>query len=370
MKCLTSLLILICTSAYAEKIPVYVGTGNSKGIYHTTLDTESGKLSQPTLAGSIHNPSALTISPNGKYLFSTGKIPNVDGKLLVDIVHSFAIQSDFSLEALSAQSSEGRGPCHVSIHPNGSSLFVANYSGGSVASYNVSPEGKLSRAVSTIKHDGSSIHPKRQSKAYAHSIYPSPDGKFVYAADLGTDEVIQYSLNQQTSEMKHVAAFKVPPGSGPRHMVFNNDGSILFVLNELTLTITQFKRNLDDGSLTILTTKPVTKSAIDGFSCSEIRLSNDQRFLYAANRDLKGTGRDSICVLDAKTLDIIQEHPAGVWIPRHFNISPSSKWLIVAGQKSNQIVVHKRNLQSGKLSETGITAPVERPMWILFPTAR
>jgi len=180
-------------------------------------------------------------------------------------------------------------------------------------------------------------------------------------------EVICYSLDQDTAEMKRASAIKTPPGSGPRHMTFNKDGSILYVLNELTLTVSKTKRNPADGSLELIDTQPITKEISDNFTCSEIRLSDDQKFLYVAKRDLKGTGKDLICVVHPETLEIIQEHPAGAWIPRHINLSPSGKWLLVAGQRDNKIIVHQRDPETGKLSNTKEFAEVIKPMWILFP---
>jgi len=101
-------------------------------------------------------------------------------------------------------------------------------------------------------------------------------------------------------------------------------------------------------------------------TCSEIQLSSDGKFIYTATRDLKGDKRDIITVLKTEDLSIIQEHPAGIWIPRHFGISPLGKWLLVAGQKSNQVVVHARDIATGKLTSTAHSVELKQPMWILF----
>ena len=150
-------------------------------------------------------------------------------------------------------------------------------------------------------------------------------------------------------------------------MAFSADGGKLYVLNELTLTVSRFARDAESGGLTLEVTKPVMAEEVENMTCSEIKLSGDGKFLYTANRDLAGEKRDSISVLQADDLSILQEQPAGVWIPRHFNISPSGKWFLVAGQKSDKVVVHARDPETGKLSATKHGADVKQPMWILFP---
>lgn len=315
----------------------------------------------------LDKPGALALSEDKKSLFSIGRVADENGKTHHGGLFSLRVEKDFSLTAISSSTWEAPSACFVYAHKNGKNCFVANYANGSVSSFKVDSEGRLSPPVSTIRHQGSSVHEQRQKRPHAHSIYTSPDGVFVYAADLGIDQVICYQLDQTSAELKQVSEAKVPAGSGPRHMTFNQDGSILYVLNELSLNISSFSRNAEDGSLRIITTKPATISMDGRFSCSEIRISDDNKYLYVAKRDLDKEGRDLICVLDPDSLELIQEHPAGGSIPRHFNISPSGKWLVVAAQKSHQVIVHKRDQLTGKLSATEFKSTVQTPSWILFP---
>lgn len=354
--------------AFAKKIPFYIGTGSVDGIQQSTLDTETGAITAPKQVAKITKPSSLAISPDRKLLFSISSYRSPETNKGWNVAHSYRIEKNHSLTHVSENKTGSNGACHLFAHQDGKKLFIAHYGTAEVSSLKVGEDGSLSEPISVIKNSGSSIHPKRQQKATGHSVYSSPDGKFVYSADLGTDEVLIYALNQETAEIKRISQARVPAGSGPRHMAFNKDGSILYVLNELSLTISKFTRNASDGSLTLLKTKLITNEEVSGdFTCSEIHLSEDQKFLYAAKRDLKNTGKDSICLLDPETLQIIQEHPAEVWIPRHFDISPSGKWLIVAGQRGNKIAVHQRNPKTGKLAKTQNSIDLELPMWILFP---
>lgn len=351
---------------WAESIPLYIGTGNTEGIYKAELNVKTGELSEAKLVAELNRPSALAVSADKQTLFSVGRVIDESSAFKKEALYAFKIVADGALREINHQTFKAAGACYVFAHPNGKNCFIANYTGGSVSSFKVDEVGALSESVSTIQHIGSSVHEKRQMKPHAHSVYSSPDGVHVYAADLGTDEVIHYQLHQSSASLKRLGEAKVPPGSGPRHMAFNKDGSKLYVLNEFTLTVSVFEREVTNGFLTLLSTHPVTTTFDERFSCSEIRFSDDFKHLYVGKRDQGGKDRDLICVLDAESLNIIQEYPAGVWIPRHFNLSPSGKWLVVAGQKSNQLIVHKRDPETGRLSKTEFTSSVAAPMWILF----
>jgi len=303
----------------AAEVPVYIGSGADTGISQGILDTETGELKGVKLAVATSRPASLAYSGDKKTIYAIGRNKEKHG-----FVASFSVKDDGSLEMLGKQSSMGAGPCHVSVDKTSNALFVANYRGGSIASYQIGD--KLSEAVSFFQHEGKSVHEKRQKGPHAHSIYSSPDN----------------------------------------NMVFSEDGAKLYVLNELTLTISRFARDASSGGLTLEKTVPVVSEFAEKMTCSEIQLSSDGKYIYAATRDLKGDKRDVISVLSTEDMSIIQEQPAGVWIPRHFGISPSGKWFLIAGQKSNQVVIHARDPETGKLTQTAHSAEVKQPMWILF----
>ena len=353
--------LLTQSLTYAAEIPVYIGSGAETGISKGVLDTNTGELKEVNIAVEVSKPGALAISNDRKTIYSILKEKGEKS----GFVASYAVKDDGGLELLGKQSSMGLGACHLSLDKASNVLFVANYSGGSIASYQISGS-KLSEAVSFHQHEGKSVNKKRQNSPHAHSIYASPDNKFVYVADLGIDKVIVYKLDQETAKLSLSSSAAVPAGSGPRHMVFSADGSKLYVLNELTLSVSRFARDASSGELTLEETKPVMAELSDRMTCSEIQLSKDGKFIYTAIRDLDGKKRDVISILSAEDMSIIQEHPAGVSIPRHFGISPSGKWLLIAGQKSDQVIVHARDVATGKLTSTEHSAEVKQPMWILF----
>lgn len=347
----------------AAKVPVYLGSGSDSGVSYVLLDSETGELSALKQAVQTSSPGSLALSEDKKYMFTVGRKKGEE----MGFVASFSCEDDGSLKLVSEQSSMGSGPCHVSLDSTSRVLFVANYSSGSVTSYKVDAAGKLSEPVSHYQNEGSSVNERRQNGPHAHSIYASPDNKFVYSADLGTDKVMIYKLDAMTGKLTPSGSGEVPAGSGPRHMAFSGNGEKLYVLNELTLTVSQFARDAESGALVLEASKPVMAELREKMTCSEIQLSGDDKFIYIASRDLDGQKRDIISVLNAGDLSIIQEQPTGAWIPRHFGISPSGKWFLIAGQRDNKVVVHARDPISGKLSSTPHGVETQTPMWILFP---
>ena len=374
MKCLVLMLaaaIAVGSGAgLADPLRVYLGTqgkGESKGIYLCELDSASGALTEPRLAVEVGSPGFLACHPDGSYMYSTSRPAgrNEPGR-----VAAYRIKPDGMLEMINRQSSEGRGPCFVGLDASGQTLMVANYGSGSVAALKVRQDGSLAKSTSVFRHEGSSVNPKRQEGPHAHSIYAGPDNEYAYAPDLGIDQVVIYKLDPGTATLKRAGAAKLPPGSGPRHMKFGSDGRQAYVLSELLLNVVVFDRDASGGGLRRKQSVSVLPEGVDkdGMTCSEILVSRDGRFVYTANRDTAGGGRDSLSVLTigrGGTLALLQTVPAKVAIPRNINLSPDGKWLLVAGQKSGNVPVFAVG-KDGKLKTTPHEVTLANPMCVVF----
>jgi len=156
----------------------------SKGIYKATSDAATGDIGAPVLAAETASPSFLEIPPVKKYLDAVGEMGGATQK--GGAVSAFAIDlPSGDPKLLNQVSSGGAGPCHVNVDKTGQVVGVANYSGGSCASYAVQADGSLSEAVSFFQHEGSSVNEKRQKGPHAHSFNYSPDGRFAFVCDLG-----------------------------------------------------------------------------------------------------------------------------------------------------------------------------------------
>lgn len=356
-------LFLLPGLLFAENTPVYIGSRN-EGISRVMLDEKTGEISNKTLAHKGRGMVFQAMSSDRKFLFSAQKVEGKGG------VASFKVTEE-GLMPISMQSYDGRGLCHISLDQTGKVLLGTEYGGGKVVSFLVGEDGKLSETVSLHQHEGSSVHPKRQKKAHAHSIYAGPDNRFAYAPDLGMDVVKFYQMNPATAELTDKGGFKLPPGSGPRHMKFGKDGKFAYILNELTTSISVFERNANSGELTIVETVRVLPEEEKGdeMTCSEILVSKDGKFIYTGNRDIAEQSRDSVSVLQVAQdgrLKLIQTEPAKVWIPRNINITPSGDWLLIAGQKANEVRSFRVDQTTGTLTSSDYQVQAELPMCIQF----
>ncbi|HEX8832811.1 MAG TPA: lactonase family protein, partial [Abditibacteriaceae bacterium] len=336
---------------------VYFGTytgAKSKGIYRSFLDAESGHLGQPELVDEIKNPSFLAISPNGRFLYAALEAGGGS-------VGAWAIGQSGELSPINRQSSGGDGACHVWVDNTGRNVLVANYGGGSIACLPVRADGSLDSVSSFIQHVGSGPNRSRQAEPHAHSIYTDASNQFVYACDLGTDEVKIYRFDAAggTLTPNEPPAGKVPPGSGPRHFAMHPDG-FAYANNELTLTVTAFKRDSVTGALEEIETVPTFPqgASLEKASTAEMFLHPTGRWLYVSNR-----GLDTITVFTVEpdgTLTSPQGVPTPVE-PRGFAISPDGKWLVAGGQNDDRVAVYAIDSVTGGLQPTGQSVEVGSP---------
>lgn len=362
MKILLFLTSILAITIYAkpavtEQIKVYFGTDKGKGIYIALFNTSTGELTKPKLAIEIENPGFIVIHPNKKFMYTTttGLSNSQDGG-----VAALKINTDGTLTLINKQSSEGANPCHVSIDKTGSCLMVANYTGGTVASYKINKNGSISEAVSIHHHKGSIANSKRQTEPHPHSIFPNPENTFAYVSDLGTDKIIIYKLEPEKAMLTKINSAIIPGEKmGPRHLKWSEDGKYVYVLNELSPKLTIFESTKVAGKLKYINTLSTLSTEIDATNIygAEIRIHPNGKFIYTANRDTANQGLDSITTFSTftdnqqgKRIDIT---PAEVSIPRNFNIDPSGKWLLAAGKNSHDIAIFSINPEIGKLTFTG-----------------
>lgn len=355
---------------------VYLGTytgEKSQGVYRARLDMATGALSSPELAATVTSPSFLAVHPSRPFLYAVNEMGKFGDKP-TGAVSAFAIDARTgALTLLNQESSGGSGPAHLTVTRGGTAVLVANYGGGSVASLPIGSDGRLKPAVSVIAHQGSSVHPKRQTRPYAHSINVDAADRFAYAADLGADRIFIYRLEATgalaTATPPSVA---LAPGSGPRHFAFHPARPYAYVINELSLTVTAFSRDTNTGALTevqTVGTLPPGVASDPGFSTAEVVVHPSGRFLFGSNR-----GHDSIVVfaIDDATgrLTLVEHEPTQGNFPRGFGVDPTGTYLLAANQRSDLVVVFRIDQKTGALTPAGHTVKVGTPVSVAFVPAQ
>jgi len=350
---------------------VYIGTytgPKSQGIYVYELASATGKLTPLGLAAESTDPAFLAIHPNHRYLYAVNEIQRFEGQRSGS-VSAFSIdRKTGKLTALNVVASGDPGPCHLSVDHTGKYLLVANYYVGSVAAFPIDADGRLGKATAFLPHTGHSVDPKRQTAAHAHSIYVSPDNRFVVSADLGTDQVYVYRFDATTGTLtpNQPPSAAVPPGKGPRHFAFDPHGKFGYAIEEMGSSLTAFSYNAEGGVLRPMETISTVPKDYTGYNdCAELFMHPSGKFLYGSNR-----GHDSITVfaLDPVkgTPTPIQYVPTQGKTPRGFGIDPSGTYLIAGNQDSNTLVEFRIDAKTGHLTPTGQKEDVQAPVCVVF----
>lgn len=349
---------------------LFVGTqttNGSKGIYAYSFNSATGELTQTGLAVEADSPTYLALSPNKKILFAANELDEYEGKKS-GAVSSFAVDRGAAkLTKISEVSAGGPGTCHVSVDHTGRCAFVANYGGGSAASFAVTEAGKLSNAVSFFQYSGHGPQPQ-QVGPRGHRVTVSPDNKFLFVNDLGLDEIHVYHLDASTAKLTAQVppAWKALPGSGPRALQFHPNGKWAYCVNEVGSSVNVLDWNAQKG---VFTTAQLISTVPEGHTGpsapSEIAIDKAGRFVYVANRLDDFMVSFSISPSDGK-LTLMERTSCGGKTPRHIALDPTEKWLLVANQETDNISVFARDVKTGKLANEGKSFPISRPQCVLF----
>jgi 6-phosphogluconolactonase len=366
-------------AALAEDYQLLVGSytaGQSQGIYRLKFDSATGQIdAKPLQVVKSDNPSWLTVSKDQRHLF----VVNENGpgqKDPVGRVSSYAIDpKTHAISLVNQVQSLGNEPTHSSLSVDASHLFVSNYSvvedpGGTLAVLPVGADGTLKPVVQMSSHPSSRVNPERQMSAHVHSTVSSPDGHYVFSNDLGADKIFVYRFDPKANPQLPLtaatpASVQLPAGSGPRHLLFSADGKHAWLTMEMSAQVAVF--DYRDGKLEqtqmvdLAAGQPTSEKA-----AAALHASADGKFLYVSNR---GTANQLLVfAIDPATghLKELQRRSVEGDHPREFSLDPSGKFLLVANQKSNQIVVIERDAKTGLLGKTVQKLPMDAPSDLKF----
>ena len=354
-----NLLVISSSLAQSKEYFLFIGTytsSKSEGIYVYKLDDNSGKA---TFVNKIKtdNPSYLAVSNNHKFIYAV-KEGGVDNASAVSSF-SFNKQSG-ALTFINKQPTKSNGPCYITVDSKQKWVFTANYKGGSLSAYPVKADGSIDTVTQFIKHVGSSVNKSRQQEPHVHTVVFSPDEKYLFTNDLGTDKINRYTFNSDATTLPlsqgNDSVTMSTAGNGPRHLTFSPNKKFMYTINELAGTIDVFKYS--SNNLKIIQTISSDSTDNTDKGSADIHLSPDGKFLYATNRDSYNT--IATYAVDAANgkLQLLKVQSTGGIMPRNFAITPSGKMLLVGHQKSDFITIFNRDVKTGLLTITNNTIPV------------
>lgn len=350
-------LATICQK-YFLFIGTYTGTG-SKGIYVYTFDAATGKAQWLSNSEAV-NPSYLAVAPGGSFLYACTESRTVNG----GGVSAFGFnRQNGNLTFINKQSSGGDNPAYVSVHNSGKWVVAGNYSGGNLSAFMANRDGSLQPYSQLIQHSGSSINKQRQGQPHVHATVFSPKGDHLLVTDLGMDKIMIYRF--KPSEPKPLTPSSPPflttvPGSGPRHIVFHPNKKFAFVIEEMSGAVSAF--NYKKGKLKAIQRIAAHPDSAKGdFGSADIHLSPDGKFLYASNRG----NENNIAIFSigrkGRLTPVGYQSTLGKR-PRNFTIDPSGRYLLVANQQTNNVVIFRRDEKTGLLHYTGEQISIPEPV--------
>lgn len=333
---------LLFVGSFTDKTP-------GEGIHVYEFNNETGESTLKFTQDSVTNTSFLKLSKNGKYLYSVmdSQMP-YNGKIA-----SFAVDAiQGKLDLINIQDCGGLNPAHLELDKTGTFLVSSQYSDGSLSLFKINEDGSLNPYSQVLRFKDSSIIESRQEASHIHSSNFSPDNNFLFAHDLGADKIRGFKLDisSQDSMLQNENQIRMKPGSGPRHFTFHPNGKLGYSIAELSGKITAF--HYQNGQLKFIEDYQSYQNHQDIYRAADIHISPDGQFLYASNR---GPEEDSLFIFSIKETDgkltLIGHEPTYGKHPRNFAISPSGNFVLVANQFSNNIVVFRRDIETGKLKK-------------------
>ncbi len=359
-----SLFLFISFCAAAQEFYLFIGTytaKGSKGIYVYRFNAATGAAEWVSNTDSAANPSYLAIAPNHKFVYAVNETHGDSGGNVS--AYTFD-KTTGKLTFINQQSTGGDDPCYVTVSKNNKWVMVANYNGGSAAAFAANTDGSLQPSAELMQDTGSSANVQRQEKAHVHSTVFSPGQNYLFTPDLGIDKVKIYTFNPASEKPLTPAAppyVSVSAGNGPRHLTFHPNQKYAYLMQELSGTVGVFRYS--NGKFILLEDVPAHPKGYKGdIGSADIHVAPDGRFLYASNRGDENT--ITIFSINPATgkLKLKGYQPVMGKTPRNFIIDPTGNYLLVANQNTDNIVIFKRNKQTGMLQATGKQIKVSTPV--------
>ena len=361
-------IMMFSSSCKNETIRLFTGTyteTGENGLYLFDLNREEGTFKLVSASDAGPNPSYFCISEKHALIYAANEEMNFKGIQGGGVTTLKYNAKTGIAEKINELAVPNGGPCYISLSSGDDFLFLANYSGGSVAVVKLDNNGVPVAITDTIIYKG-----EEGEVSHAHMISSDPSGKKIYVTDLGLDRIVIYDFDNLSGRLQQIpdGIVKLPKGAGPRHFVFNSDGTKMYVINELNSTVSFFNVNAN-GELKPVQTISTLREGFKGESfCADIHIGKSGVFLYGSNR-----GENTIVIFrigrDGKLTLAGHTSCGGDW-PRNFVIDPSGKYILVGNQRSGNISMFSIDEKTGIPSGTGKDYKITGPACLKFSDAK
>src|SRR5215831_4872144 len=276
----------------------------------------------------------------------------------------------------------GKGPLaesfpYISLDRSGRFLFGASYGANLVSVNPLGADGRIGEPLQVVP-----------TARNAHSIRTDNTNRFAFAPHLGTDQVFQFRFDETSGRLtaNTPPVLQLKANTGPRHLVFSADNRFLYILNELTGTVTTLSLDASTGLLKEIDSVSVLPSdakLVPGMPrggvgtpsanqaprntdndiwAADLHLTPDGRFLYASERTTSTLGAFRVDGTSG-SLTYLGSTPTEKQ-PRGFAIDPAGRFVVVSGEKSDMISSYAIDADSGTLKPVGRAPAGKGANWV------
>jgi 6-phosphogluconolactonase len=332
----------------------YVGNAGSNNVSVFRLEPKTGAMTPVQTAAftGVDKPGSstpLAVTPNHRVL-----IAGVRSQPYVAV--SFAIDPKTGLLKHIGNGPLADSMANIAADHTGKFLFSASYGGNKVAVNPIGANGVIGDPLQVIP-----------TGLNAHAFLPDPSNRYVFATNLGSDQVLAFKFNSKTGALtpNDPPLMKTPPKSGPRHFVFHPNRMFVYLIHELNADIAVYAYEGIKGSWREVQR---TTALPDGFTgtpwAADIHLTPNGKFLYASERT-SSTIKAFKVDYDSGKLTAIGSVPTEKQ-PRGFNIDPSGHYLAAVGELSDGMSVYSINQKTGALTKLASYPTGKQPNWVEF----
>ena len=346
-------LILLATGCKkGEVYRVTVGT-YGEHIYTCEFNPHKNEFVQKEITAARNASYALPAKGNNgkEYIFAVSESGNESG------VYSFERNAGFVQTGHIQET--GANPCFVMLYDGGKYMLTADYTGGSISAFPIG-KGKVGNLCASLKFTGQGPDKARQASSHIHQLkaLASGSGKWILATDLGADAIRLISAETDKGELllTHKTDIPCPAGSGPRHMEFNADSTVLYCLAELSGEILVYGIN-NNGDIPEFTLRQrIQADETNARGSADIHIHPSGKWLYTSHR-LSNDGIAIFNILPDNSLEKVGYARTGRH-PRNFMITDDGAYLFVACRDDKLIQIFEI-LPNGSLLLTGTSLHLE-----------
>ena len=342
-----------------KKYVAYVGTythGSSVGIHLFDLDVENGTMTERKVIP-INNPSYIKMSHNGRFLYSIAD----------EGVRSFIVLPDGDLEPLNCASIEGMRGCYLSTDKEDHYLFVAGWHDGKVTVMRLNEDGTVGRMTDEVFHKGLGSVAERNFRPHVNCVNLTPDGKYLCAVDLGTDQIKIYKFDPRSGKIALFDLLFCELESAPRIIKFSRDGRYAYVISELKnyITVYRYDGSGKNPSFELIQKVPTLNDYHSSTSAAcALRFSRDGSKVLCTNAGDNTAGLFHVD-LDTGLLEKICILPVSGDYPKAIDFFPDNRHIMSLNHESNTITIFEVHYDKKYFTMKGRPIPIETPNCIL-----